>query len=88
MKLAMTISEVDMVFSHIDRNKDGNITMKEFEEFERGSVVKERMHISKMILMLGRYFDESFKNIRQAFEYFDTNGDENISKMEFVRKLS
>lgn len=82
MKLTITIHEVNILFDILDNNKDGSISLEEFLLLEK-HIVQDRMHISKIVLILGRVFDETFKDIKNAFNFFDINKDGIVSKNEF-----
>lgn len=50
MNLRITKSQIDQVFDHLDISQNGYIEYVEFEQFEQGAVLKERMLISRLVL--------------------------------------
>lgn len=63
LKLSLSNKEADMVFKHLDSNNDGSISVRELQAFQEGHIIKDRMHLSKLMLNLARHLDDHYKDI-------------------------
>ncbi len=45
----------------------------------------DRMHLSKIMTLIGIKIEEKFNTFAKAFLFFDKNGDQMISKSEFIK---
>jgi Ca2+-binding EF-hand superfamily protein len=43
------------------------------------------MHLSKIMTLIGIKIEEKFNSFAKAFLFFDKNGDQMISKSEFIK---
>ena len=45
----------------------------------------DKMHLSKIMTLIGIKIEEKFNSFAKAFLFFDKNGDQMISKSEFIK---
>ena len=88
MKVKMGKVDVDKVFNYLDKDGNGEISFTEFQSFERGEVVRDRMKISRVMLIIARKLEEKFGLFRDAFKFFDKDDDQNVTKDEFFKAVN
>ena len=45
----------------------------------------DKMHLSKIMTLIGIKIEEKFRSFAKAFLFFDKNGDQMINKSEFIK---
>lgn len=89
MKLSLSVKDIEMVYEYLDKDKNGKINFTEFMQFERGSIIQDRIFISRVSMAIMRKIEDRFDgDIREAFKAFDADKDGSINKTEFVESLS
>ena len=84
MKIDLKDEELDVLFLFIDLDGTGNIEYKEFLRRLRRSGVSIRRKEDDLIFSIYQAISEVGMTLEQAFEAFDRNGDNMISKKDMV----
>ena len=84
MKVMLSPEEVEILFLFIDLDGTGNIEYKEFLRRLRRSGVQIRRKEDELIFSIYKAITEVGLSLENAFEAFDRNGDNMISKKDMI----
>lgn len=84
MKVILVPEEIEILFLFIDLDGTGNIEYKEFLRRLRRSGIQIRRKEDDLIFSLYKAIKEVGLTLEQAFEAFDRNGDNMISKKDMM----
>jgi Ca2+-binding EF-hand superfamily protein len=103
MQVPLKDADIEMVFTFLDVNDDGEITYSEFLEFER--LQKQRNNVGKIqvieglrnandkkrldniCVFLASKLKEKFKTVEKSFQHFDTDKHYRLTRKEFLAGL-
>lgn len=84
MKVMLSPEEIEILFLFIDLDGTGNIEYKEFLRRLRRSGVQIRRKEDELIFSIYKAITEVGLSLENAFEAFDRNGDNMISKKDMI----